>query len=114
MNKLRKKRMILSIKTKQEICQCKQKNSFISIDQLSEEYSCDRSTISKIWKESEKWLSMQLADVEENKIVNYPAKFVELETALYTWMRRILSRNGMVTDGILQIQAKKFAELLDI
>ncbi|CAG8711673.1 7324_t:CDS:2, partial [Scutellospora calospora] len=72
------------------------------------------TTISKIWKESEKWLSMQLADAEENKMVNRLAKFVELETALYTWMRQILSRNGIVTDRILQIQAKKFAELLDI
>ncbi|CAG8803992.1 16140_t:CDS:2 [Gigaspora margarita] len=68
------------MKTKQEICQRKNKDPSLSIDQLSAEYT----------------------------------KFEELENAMNIWMRRVLSQNGIITDGILQVQAKKFAELLGI
>ncbi|CAG8449296.1 20129_t:CDS:2 [Dentiscutata erythropus] len=84
--------MTISIKTKQEIYQCKQNDPSININQLAEEYT----------------------EAKENKIVNRLAKFVELETALNIWIRQILSQNGIVTNEILQIQAKKFANLLNI
>ncbi|CAG8558333.1 15117_t:CDS:2 [Gigaspora margarita] len=106
--------MSLSMKTKQEICQRKNEVPSLSIDQLSAEYSCDRSTISKILKKKDKWLTMQLTEPQEKIKVNQPAKFVELENAMDVWMRRVLLQNGILTDRILQVQAKKFAELLDI
>ncbi|CAG8789654.1 9685_t:CDS:1, partial [Dentiscutata erythropus] len=40
--------MTLTIKTKQEICQRKNETLSLTIDELSSEYNCDRSTISKI------------------------------------------------------------------
>ncbi|CAG8638420.1 8934_t:CDS:2, partial [Gigaspora rosea] len=86
--------MTLSMKTKQEICQRKNEVPSLSIDQLSEEYSSNRAS--------------------RKKKVNRPAKFVELENAMDIWMQRVFSQNGILTDGILQVQAKKFAELLDI
>ncbi|CAG8794663.1 5208_t:CDS:1, partial [Gigaspora rosea] len=86
----------------------------LSIDQLSAEYSCDRSTISKILKEKDKWLAIQMTEPQEKKKTNQPAKFEELENAMNIWMRRVLSQNGILSDGILQVQAKKFAELLGI
>src|SRR5438128_1123367 len=46
----RKKRIHLTMKSKQEMCQQKQANPTITINQLSEEYSCDRSTVSKVLK----------------------------------------------------------------
>ncbi|CAG8554780.1 6010_t:CDS:2 [Racocetra fulgida] len=84
----RKKRMTMSLKTKQEIYQRKNDVPSLTIDQLSAEYSCDRSTISKILKEKEKWLSMQLTEPEEKKMVNRPAKFIDLENAMAIWTKR--------------------------
>ena len=106
--------MHLTMKSKQEICQRKQADPTLNLDQLSEEYGCDKSTISKILKSKNEWLSMQLTKLEEEKKINRPAKFTQLETALSIWTQRLFSKNGMLTDGLLQLQAKKFAELLDI
>ncbi|CAG8707379.1 13971_t:CDS:1, partial [Acaulospora morrowiae] len=78
----RKKRMHLTIKSKQEICQRKQTNPTFTIDQLSEKYGCERSTVSKILKTKDEWLSMQLTEHEAKKMTNRPAKFIQLETAL--------------------------------
>ncbi|CAG8665499.1 13361_t:CDS:2, partial [Gigaspora rosea] len=76
--------MTMSLKTKQEICQRKHDVPSLTIDQLAAEYSCDRT------------------------------KFIDLENAMAIWTKRVLSQNGILTDGLLQIQAKKFAELLNI
>ncbi|CAG8774805.1 16946_t:CDS:2, partial [Gigaspora rosea] len=80
----------------------KNKDPSLSIDQLSAEYSCDRSTISKILKEKNKWLAIQMTEPQERKKTNRAAKFEELENAMNIWMRRVLSQNGILTDGILQ------------
>ncbi|CAG8676849.1 10526_t:CDS:2 [Dentiscutata erythropus] len=98
----RKKRMTLTIKTKQEICQRKNETPFLTIDELSSEYNCDRSTISKILSEKDKWLTMQLAESQEEKKVNRLAKFMELENAIDIWVQKVLLHNGILTDGILQ------------
>ncbi|CAG8819461.1 15297_t:CDS:1, partial [Racocetra fulgida] len=39
-------------------------------------------------------------------------KYVELENAINIWTKQVISQNGILTNGILQLQAKKFAELL--
>ena len=55
----RKKRMHLTMKSKQEICQRKQINPSLSITELAEEYNCDRSTVAKILKAKNEWLSKE-------------------------------------------------------
>jgi DDE superfamily endonuclease/Tc5 transposase DNA-binding domain/CENP-B N-terminal DNA-binding domain len=110
----RKKRMHLTMKSKQEMCQQKQANPTLTINQLSEKYGCNRSTVSKVLKSKNEWLSVQLTEFESKKTVNRPAKFTQLETALSTWMQRVFSQNAILTDGLLQLQAKKFATLLNV
>jgi len=106
--------MHLTLKSKQEICQRKQTNPTLTIETFAAEYGCDKTTVSKILKAKEHWLSIQLTGPEATKMTNRPAKFMELETALNTWSQRMLSQNAILTDGLLQLQAKKFATLLDI
>ena len=110
----RKKRMHLTLKSKQEICQRKQTNPALTLEKLAEDYGCDKSTISKILKTKEEWLSTQLTAIEVMKKVNHSVKFTDLETALSIWTQRLLSQNAILTDGLLQLQAKKFAILLNI
>ncbi|CAG8641728.1 14837_t:CDS:2, partial [Racocetra fulgida] len=59
---------------------------------------CDRSTISKILKEKEKWLSIQLTEPEEKKKVNRSAKFINLENAIAIWSKRRESESVPVED----------------
>ena len=110
----RKRRMHLTLKSKQEICQRKQTNPTLTIETFAAEYGCDKTTVSKILKAKEHWLSIQLTRPEATKMTNRPAKFMELETALNTWSQQMLSQNAILTDGLLQLQAKKFMTLLDI
>ena len=60
----RKKRMHLTMKSKQEICQRKQVNPSLTIDQLAEEYNCERSTVGKILKAKDEWLSKEFTSYE--------------------------------------------------
>ena len=72
MNKIerpRKKQMYLTMKSKQKICLQKQADPTLTIDQLSEEYGCDRCTVSKVLKAKDEWLSKQLTEFEVKKIV---------------------------------------------
>ena len=106
--------MNLTMQAKQEMCQRKQADPSLTIDQLSEEYGCERSTISKILKAKNEWLSKELTNHKAKTIANRPAKFTQLENALSIWTRRVFSQNVVLTDGLLQLKAKKFAELLNI
>src|SRR3989440_1894227 len=106
--------MNLTMQAKQEMCQRKQADPSLTIDQLSEEYVCERSTISKILKAKDEWLSKELTNHKAKTIANRPAKFTQLENALSIWTRRVFSQNVVLTDGLLQLKAKKFAELLNI
>ena len=94
----RKKRMHLTMKSKQEMCQRKQADPSLTLDQLSEEYSCDRSTVSKILKAKDEWLSKEFTDREAEATANRPVKFTQLEDALSIWTRRVFSRNIVLTD----------------
>ena len=108
----RKKRMHLTMKSKQEMCQRKQINPSLSITELAEEYNCDRSMVAKILKAKNEWLSKEFTSYEAKAKANRPVKFTNLEDALSIWTRRVFSRNVVLTDRLLQLQAKKFAELL--
>ncbi|CAG8684238.1 16415_t:CDS:2, partial [Racocetra fulgida] len=48
----------------------------------------------------------------KKKKVNHLAKFTELKKAMDIWLRRVLSQNGILTDGILQCRLKRKKILL--
>ena len=106
--------MQLTLKSKQEMCQQKQANPSLTIDQLAERYGCDRSTVSKILKTKTEWVLMQLTQSQAKKKANQLVKFEELEIALTIWMQQVLLKNTILTDKLMQLQAKKFARLLNI
>ena len=110
----RKRRMQLTLQSKQEICQRKQANPNLTLDELAEKYGCDRSTVSKILKTKTEWLSMQLTQSQAKTKVNQSVKFEELETSLAIWTQQVLLQNAILTDELMQLQAKKFARLLNI
>ncbi|CAG8791524.1 16234_t:CDS:1, partial [Acaulospora morrowiae] len=85
-------------------------NPFLTLDELGKEYGCDRSTISKVLKNKQEWLSKEFTDYEAKAIVNRPVKFAQLENALSLWICQIFLQNLILTDGLLQLQAKKFAK----
>ena len=106
--------MHLTMKSKQEICQRKQANQNLTLDELDEKYASDRSTVSKILKTKTEWLSMQLTQSQAKTKVKQSVKFEELETSLAIWTQQVLLQNAILTDELMQLQAKKFARLLNI
>ena len=57
---------------------------------------------------------MQLTQSQAKKKANQSVKFKELETALTIWTRQVLLKNAILTDELMQLQAKKFVRLLNI
>ena len=57
---------------------------------------------------------MQLTQSQAKTKVNQLVKFEELETSLAIWTQRVLLQNAILTDELMQLQAKKFARLLNI
>ncbi|CAG8675126.1 9011_t:CDS:1, partial [Paraglomus brasilianum] len=68
------------------MCQRKQINPSLSITELAEECNCDRSTVAKILKAKDEWLSKEFMSYEAKTKANRPVKFTNFEDAI--WMRR--------------------------
>ncbi|CAB4479794.1 unnamed protein product [Rhizophagus irregularis] len=69
--------------------------------------------ISRILKEKEKWLCIDIANKElSNQKRDRGAKFPEIESALYLWMQQALASNLTITGDILKAKALNFATQL--
>ena len=112
------KRTAISDEIKYDICNYQTKNPNISHENIAIHFNqihnldIKRSTISKILKEKERWLSIENASTStyKHREVKYPL----LEQALSIWVKQALSKGMILSDIILREKAKDFAKDLNI
>src|SRR6185312_3436874 len=99
----RKQRKNISLEDKIDIIKRKEANAKLSDEKLANEFGVDRSTISNILRQKEKFLQLHAnassSDLRKTRIQE--ARFLSLEDALYKWFQTLRSRNIPVSQEIL-------------
>ena len=120
-NLQKRKHTAISIDIKKEICEYIMSNNNVKQGEVAlffntkyEELNIDRSTVSKIWQDREKWLAVlstsQTSQIFRNRSVQFP----ELDKALQIWTSQAISTGLPLTDMILQQKGLELAQMLNI
>ncbi|CAG8471690.1 5898_t:CDS:2 [Racocetra fulgida] len=109
--KQKKKRVPITALTKQEICIKKRENMKLRDEDLAKEYGLDRSTITKILKQRDKWLAIDPNSNYAKQKTQKSPKFPQIEEALASWLAITSSQGNAVSDGQLQEKALEFAQI---
>jgi len=112
--KAKKKRVPITALTKQEICIKKRENGKLRDEDLAREYGLDRSTITKILKQRERWLSIDPTSNHAKQKTQKSPKFPQIESALADWLTMAVSNGEAVSDAQLQTKALEFAQMYGI
>ncbi|PKK72746.1 Isochorismatase hydrolase [Rhizophagus irregularis] len=108
--KQKKKRVPITALTKQEICLKKRENLKLRDEDLAKEYGLDRSTITKILKQREKWLAIDFNSNYAKQKTQKSPKFPQIEDALSRWLSANLNNGNSVSDAQLQEKALEYAQ----
>src|SRR5215471_17059147 len=114
-------RTAISNDIKKEICEYITSNSHVKQNDVAQffntkysELNIDRTTVSKIWQNREKWLAFlpnsQTSHIFRNRSVQFP----ELDKALQFWISQAVAAGLPLSDIILQQKALEFAQMLNI
>jgi hypothetical protein len=109
--KPKKKRVPITALTKQEICIKKRDNGKLRDEDLAREYGLDRSTITKILKQRERWLSIDPHSNNARQKTQKSPKFPQIESALSEWLTVTVSNGEVVSDAQLQQKALEYAQM---
>ncbi|KAL2641597.1 hypothetical protein R1flu_009184 [Riccia fluitans] len=113
-------RVALSDREKQRICliakkagpTIKQRDLFqLVTKELGKTIS--RTTVSKIIKDSSKWLNMDFSLQRTDVKCHCPAKWPGLEKALIVWFSQMRGRNAYLSEAMLKEKAESIAKLLN-
>ena len=74
----------------------------------------DRTTITKIWQEHEKWLVILSNSQISHKFCHIPTHFPELDKAMQIWISKAVAAGLPLTDLILQQKGIELARMLNI
>jgi Tc5 transposase DNA-binding domain/DDE superfamily endonuclease len=108
----KKKRAVLSATQKKEICEQKQANPKLSDSALSQQYNTERSTITKILRQSEKWLAVEIAtNAAQAKTTKQPT-YPRIQEAMTLWVSSVSNRGLTLTGDLLKQKALDFAVAL--
>src|SRR6185369_274243 len=97
-----------------EICIKKRENGKLRDEDLAREYGLDRSTITKILKQRERWLSIDPTSNHAKQKTQKSPKFPQIESALADWLTMAVSNGEAVSDAQLQTKALEFAQMYGI
>ena len=81
---------------------------------LAEQYGVAQNTISDVWCNKDKWLSIDHDTLSSKKKKNRPLSYPQIESALAIWLNLAVDNNITITTDILKQKAKDFAVLFDI
>ena len=73
-----------------------------------------QNTISDVWCNKDKWLSIDHDTLSSKKKKNRPLSYPQIESALAIWLNLAVDNNITITTDILKQKAKDFAVLFDI
>ncbi|RIA98650.1 Isochorismatase-like protein [Glomus cerebriforme] len=108
--KQKKKRVPITALTKQQICLKKRENLKLRDEDLAKEYGLDRSTITKILKQREKWLAIDPNSNYAKQKTQKSPKFPQIEESLSQWLSLNVNNGNSVSDAQLQEKALEFAQ----
>ena len=119
--KTKRIRTAISNDIKKEICEYIKSNSNVKQGDVAlffnrkyNELNIDRSTVSKIWQNHEKWLAFLSNSQTSHTFRNRSVQFPELDKALQFWTSQAVAAGLPLTDLILQQKALELAKMLDI
>ena len=119
--KTKRIRTAISNDIKKEICEYIKSNSNVKQGDVAlffnrkyNELNIDRSTVSKIWQNHEKWLAFLSNSQTSHTFRNRSVQFPELDKALQFWTSQAVAAGLPLTDLILQQKALELAKMLNI
>ena len=83
-------------------------------DILAEQYGVAQNTISDIWCNKDKWLSIDNDAPLSKKKKSRPLSYPQIESALAIWLNIAVNNHITITTDILKQKAKDFAVRFDI
>lgn len=120
-NKSKRTRTSISINIKKEICEYMSANPHVKQGAVAlyfnEKYSgknINRTTITKIWQEREKWLVVLSSSQNLHKFRHRATQFPELDKILQIWISQVVAAGLPLTDLILQQKGIELAQMLNI
>lgn len=107
-----KKKVKLLNLDRKRICERHEANPKLKQDELATLFGVERSTVSKVLKEKERWLAIE-EDSQDAKIVKHrQAKFPEVEKQLMVWVQQAQEAGQALTDAVIKEQALNIARAI--
>lgn len=107
----KRKTKLLNIDRKR-ICEHAAAHPKMKQDDLAAIFGIERSTVSKVLKDKERWLNIE-DDSETAKIVKHrSARFPEVETPLTHWAHQMIASGEFVSDSMLRSKALEIAGMV--
>jgi hypothetical protein len=121
LQKTKRTRTAISNDIKKEICEYIMSNNNIKQGDVAlffntkyDKLNIDRSTVSKIWQNREKWLAVLITSQTSQTFRNCSVQFPELDKALQIWTSQAVATGLPLTDMILQQKGLELAQMLNI
>ncbi|SJX60457.1 uncharacterized protein SRS1_11768 [Sporisorium reilianum f. sp. reilianum] len=99
---------------RKRICDFSAANPAIKQDAIANEFGIERSTVSKILKQKEKWLAIEpgsdAARIAKHRAVKFPA----VEDRLTSWVAELMARGEAVRDSTIRHEALRIARELGL
>ncbi|KAI8077606.1 hypothetical protein BDF21DRAFT_52369 [Thamnidium elegans] len=103
-------RTSLSAETKRLICEDHINNPKYTQEALASKYGCKRTTVAKIIKSRNRWLSIDSDAAIAKRFRQRSSRYPHVENALLLWVQKEFSDITLVTDQMLRSQARQYAQ----
>ncbi|GES98541.1 tigger transposable element-derived protein 6-like [Rhizophagus clarus] len=117
----RQRRSAISDDFKRQICEWSEANKNKKHHKVAQFFNeknpnvkIDRSTVSKILKEKDKWKAVVSAEVSNKTFRHREAKFSSLDHAMSLWVENAIARGVTLTDLLIKEKARVFAQAFNI
>lgn len=122
LQKSKKTRTSISVDIKKEVCEYMLANptakhgavALFFNEKYNGKLNIDRTTITKIWQNREKWLAVLLNSQTSHIFRQRSTQFPELDKALQIWTSQAVAAGLPLTDVILQQKGMELAKMLNI
>ncbi|KAK4510082.1 uncharacterized protein ATC70_006251 [Mucor velutinosus] len=102
-------RTSLSAETKRLICEDHDSNPKYTQEALAKKYGCKRTTVAKIIKSKERWLSIASDAAIAKRFRQRGSRYPLVENALVLWLEKE-DNLASITDQMLRYQARQYAQ----
>ncbi|TIC36372.1 hypothetical protein E3Q08_04330 [Wallemia mellicola] len=98
--------------TRRAICVFAEENPSARQEDIASRYQIERSTVSKILKQKDKWKSIIPGGASSRVAKHRPSKFPDIESRLSAWAQECALSNHYLTDHAIREKAKTVARSL--